>query len=127
MSGLGTRIVSGSRRGPLPARGTMTFTYTLTQRALDQRVALLDPQHDLALQHVDRLVLLVVVLQTQDVAGLDVEDLADVAVGLRPDELVAPGLLDAIGKVAHGNLGLRIAECGVRSLNGKSPAPGFRP
>src|SRR2546425_170979 len=73
----------------------------LAHRPLDQRVALLDAQQDLALQHVDRLVLLVVVLQAEHVAGLDVEDLADVAVGLRPDELVAPGLVDAVGQSAH--------------------------
>src|SRR3989442_14608083 len=42
------------------------------------------------------------------------EDLADVAVGLRPDELVAPGLLDAIGEVRHGSLELWIADCGSR-------------
>src|SRR5205809_5771197 len=74
---------------------------SLRHGALDQRIALLDAQDDLAREHVDRFVLLVVVLQRQDVSGLDVEDLADVAVGSGPDQLVAPGLFDTIGEVSH--------------------------
>ena len=46
-------------------------------------------------QQEDRLVLEVVVLQAQGVALVDVDDLAHVAIGLRPVELVAPGLLDS--------------------------------
>src|SRR5262249_30953702 len=42
-----------------------------------------------------RLVLLAVVLQRQALPGVDVEDLADVAVGVGPDELVPPRLVDA--------------------------------
>src|SRR5207248_4115248 len=80
----------------------------------------LEPQDDLSRQHVDRLVLLIVVLQRQHVPRLDVQDLADVAVGARPDQLVAPGLGDAVGKVAHGNLELRIADCGLRNVQGRS-------
>src|SRR5467141_1910802 len=68
---------------------------------LDQRIALLDAEDDLAREHVDRFVLLVVVLQRQDVSRLDVQDLADIAVGPRPDQLVAPRLVDAIGEVGH--------------------------
>src|SRR5690606_1823074 len=41
----------------------------------------------------DRLLLLVVVLETQGVARVDVDDLAHVAVGLRPVQLVSPGFL----------------------------------
>src|SRR5439155_25881963 len=73
----------------------------LPHAALDQRVPLLQPEDDLAREHVDGLVLTVVVLETQHVAGLDVEDLAHVAIGPRPDQLVPPRLLDAIWDVAH--------------------------
>src|SRR5262245_3427855 len=74
---------------------------------LDQRLALLDAQDNFARQHVDRLVLLVVILQRQHLAGLDVQDLADVLVGLRPDDLVAPGLVDPIRYTAHARLSFR--------------------
>src|SRR2546427_672121 len=72
---------------------------------LDQRVALLEPQDDLARQHVDRFVLLVVVLERQYVPGLDVQDLADIAIGAGPDQLVAPWFVDPIreGEVGHGS------------------------
>src|SRR5258708_21731300 len=45
--------------------------------------------------HVDRLVLLLVVLERQAAPGLDHQDLAAVPVGQRPDQLVAPRLVDA--------------------------------
>ena len=48
-----------------------------------------------AFEEVDRLVLALVVLEAQRVALADVEDLADVTVGARPDQLVAPRLVDA--------------------------------
>src|SRR6266567_2870382 len=92
---------------------------------LDQGIALLDPQDDLAREHVDRFVLLVVVLQRQDVSRLDVQDLADVAVGPGPDQLVPPRFLYTVWQVSHLPLppsaewGMRIAEYqgGRRSAN----------
>src|SRR5688572_11522418 len=51
--------------------------------------------------HVDGLVLLVVVLQAQGVPGLDVQNLADVLLGLGPMELVSPRLVHT----CHGCLG----------------------
>src|SRR5213079_1979648 len=153
--GFGTRLVSGRSRVPFPARGTMTFMShpsvavfephhrlelvdhlrldvergSLRHGPLDQRIALLDAQDDLAREHVDRFVLLVVVLQRQDVSRLDVEDLADVAVGSGPDQLVAPGLFDTIGEVSHpspppsAEWGMRNAEYqhGRRSANDLPP------
>ena len=59
----------------------------------DELVALLDLEQQLARVQVDRLVLQVVVLQAQRVAGVDVDQLADVPIGLRPVQLVAPRLL----------------------------------
>ena len=44
-------------------------------------------------EDVDRFVLDLVSLERQAAPGLDDEDLADVAIGLSPDELVAPGLV----------------------------------
>src|SRR5947199_3272485 len=165
--GLGTRLVSGSRRVPLPSSGTMTFTshppvavfephhvVDLGRRGLeqvarlhrldlmdqlgldverrplrhgpfDQRIAPLDTENDLAREHVNRFVLLVVVLQRQDVSGLDVQDLADVAVGPGPDQLVPPRFLHTVWQVSHLPLppsaewGMRNAEYqgGRRSAN----------
>src|SRR5213592_4203208 len=94
---------------------------SLRHGPLDQRIALLDAQDDLAREHIDRFVLLVVVLQRQDVSGLDVEDLADVAVGSGPDQLVAPGLFDAIRQLAHTPSPRQNAECGVRNAEWYGP------
>src|SRR6266513_72773 len=82
---------------------------------LDQRFALLNAQDDLAGQHVNRFVLLVVVLQRQNVSRFDVQDFADVPVGPGPDQLVAPRLLYAVGEGGHEtlNCGLAIADCGL--------------
>ncbi len=60
-----------------------------------QLAVLLDLEQELARQQHDRLVLLVVVLKAERVALVDVDDLADVAVGLRPVQLVAPRFVDA--------------------------------
>src|SRR4029077_3324407 len=56
----------------------------------DQGVTPLDAQDDLPGEHVDGLVLLVVVLQRQHLPRLDMENLADVAVRAGPDQLMAP-------------------------------------
>src|SRR5882724_151947 len=82
---------------------------------LDQRIALLDAEDDLAREHVDRFVLLVVVLHRQDVSRLDVQDLADVAVGPRPDQLVAPRFLHAVREGSHEALRTRKCERGTRN------------
>ena len=59
------------------------------------------PQDRLALQHVHGLVFHVVVLAAQDVPRFHVQNLPDVAVGPRPDELVAPGLLHPVRNLRH--------------------------
>src|SRR6266699_2850394 len=160
--GLGTRLVSGRRRVPFPASGTMTFMShapvavfeshdvvdlgrggleqvarryrfelvnqlrldverrPLGHGPLDQRVAPLNPQDDFARQHVNGFVLLVVILQRQDVSGLDVQDLADVAVGPGPDQLVPPGLFYPVREVGHGRPQTRNAEVGTRSSKASS-------
>ena len=56
--------------------------------------------------HEDRLVLAVVVLQAERVALVDVDLLADVAVGARPPQLVAPRLLDAMQRLLLTDDGL---------------------
>src|SRR6202040_713154 len=54
-------------------------------------------------EDVHRLVLDLVVLQAERVPGLDVQDLPHVAIGPGPDQLMAPGLLDADGALlGHG-------------------------
>src|SRR5207249_8930863 len=87
----------------------------LRHAPLDQSVSLLDAEHDLAREHVDGLVLLVVVLEREHVAGLDVKDLPDVAVRAGPNQLVAPGLFDAVGEVGHGRRETRNAKRGTRN------------
>src|SRR5882762_916694 len=74
---------------------------SLRHRPLDQRLPLLYAQNDLAREHVDRFILLIVVLERQHVPGLDVQDLADIAVSSRPDQLVPPRLLYTVWQVSH--------------------------
>src|SRR5579864_7495293 len=50
---------------------------------------------------VDRLVFQVVILETQGVTGVHVDQLAHVAVGLRPVQLVPPRLVDTRDLGAH--------------------------
>ena len=57
-------------------------------------------QH-LARPHEDRLVLLVVVLQAEGVALVDVDLLADVAIGACPPHFVSPRFLDAMQRLAQ--------------------------
>src|SRR5262249_11817867 len=59
------------------------------------RRALADLEVELAGLNEERLVLPLVVLSRKFVAGLDVKDLADVAVRLGPDDFVPPRLFDA--------------------------------
>src|SRR3990172_1246349 len=82
-------LVQGERRD--------VIALTLPHPAFHQLLALFHAEDDLALQNVDGLILPVVVLEAQDVPWLDVEDLADVPVRERPDQLVAPRLLDTVG------------------------------
>src|ERR1044071_222012 len=68
-----------------------------------QRVAFPDAIDELARKQINRLVLDVVVPLRQDLAGLYVEDFADVLLGVGPDGLVAPrfgNCLD-VGAAAH--------------------------
>src|ERR1019366_7931769 len=51
-------------------------------------------EDEFAGEYVHRLVLLVVILDRQQVPRLYVEDLADIAIPVRPDQFGAPGLLD---------------------------------
>ena len=63
--------------------------------ALHKALAFLNLEQQLAGVQVDRFVLHVVVLKAERVAGVHVNQLADIALGLGPVQLVAPGLLDA--------------------------------
>ena len=53
-------------------------------------------QDELAGEYVHRLVLALVVLEAQDVAGTHMQDFSDVAPGPGPDQLIAPGLVHAV-------------------------------
>src|SRR6476661_2354221 len=58
--------------------------------ALDEFVPFLDLEEHPAGGEVNGFVLLVVVLETERVAGLDVNDFSDVALGFRPVQFVTP-------------------------------------
>jgi hypothetical protein len=55
---------------------------------------LFDLKEHSAGRQVDRFILLIVVLKAERVAGVDVNHLADVALGLGPMQLITPGLID---------------------------------
>src|SRR4030095_10015076 len=56
----------------------------------------LDSVHEVSRQEVHGLVLLVVVLHGQRVPGVDMQHLAAIAVGKRPNRLVSPGFRDTL-------------------------------
>jgi hypothetical protein len=62
--------------------------------ALDQLVPFLDLEEQPARGEINGFVFLIVILEAERVAGVDVNDLSDVAVGLRPVQLVPPGFVD---------------------------------
>src|SRR5262249_48196449 len=63
--------------------------------------ALVDLEQHQPRMQVDRLVLQVVILEAERVAGVDVNQLAHVALGLGPVQLVAPGLLYSRDVAGH--------------------------
>src|SRR6476661_840948 len=71
-------------------------------------------QDELAPEHVHGFVLEVVVLQAQDVTGLHVQNLADVAVRPRPDQLEPPRLVHPVRHIGHADLqeGFTNESCG---------------
>src|SRR5207302_292957 len=81
-------------------------------------------------EHVQRLVLALVVLQAQGMPLADVEDLPHVTIGPRPDELVSPGLFDADGldrRHVSGSAS-RLRPCAARAprpcgIGWRSPCP----
>ena len=78
-------------------------------------VAFLNLEEQPARVQVDRLVLQVVILEAEGVAGVDVNQLADVAIRLRPVQLVAPRLLDT-----------RNVASTVSPVHGREPEPSWR-
>src|SRR6059036_3023954 len=87
--------------------------FTRAREPLDQRLAVLDPQDDLAGENVDRLILLIVILQREHVARLDMQDLAGVLVGFRPDKLVSPGLVHPVREPAPAHANLNFSDDGT--------------
>jgi len=63
-----------------------------------------DTEDQFATKDVHRLVLPVVILAAENLARLHVQDLADIAIGAGPYELMSPRLLDAIRNVWHSTL-----------------------
>ena len=71
------------------------------ERALHEVRARPGAEDQLPRQNVHRLVLAIVILQAQNVASLDVENLADVAISEGPDQLVAPRLVHPVWHFGH--------------------------
>src|SRR6266516_80586 len=90
--------------------GRNVTCFTRARAPLDQRLAVLDTQNDLAGENINRLILLIMILQREHVAQLDMQDLADVLVGLRPDKLVSPKLLNPIKKPAPAPANLNFSD-----------------
>src|SRR5215210_3476425 len=74
------------------------------ERPRDERVRRLGPEDELTREDVHRLVLLIVILKTENVARFDVEDLADVSRGASPHQLIAPRFVDPVRDVGHSVL-----------------------
>src|SRR5687768_6341927 len=82
--GDGLHLVNGLRRDAI----------SLPDPEIDgnERLSFPDAIDELAGEQVDRLVLDVVILLGQHFSSLDMENLSDVLVGVRPDGFMAPGL-----------------------------------
>src|SRR3954451_17584504 len=57
---------------------------------------------ELPREYVHRLVLHIVILQTEHVTSFHVENFSDIAISPGPDQLVAPRLLNSVWHVGHG-------------------------
>src|SRR5262249_7732058 len=89
---------------------------------LELALLVLEHESHLAVRDEDRFLLHAMVLEREPVARLDVQYLADVVGGLRPDELVAPGFLDALDRLfRHDETYLR-----TNSASSSKRAVGFR-
>src|SRR3954451_165334 len=67
-----------------------------------QALAVAGSKGDLPREYVHRLVLHIVILQTEHVTSFHVENFSDIAISPGPDQLVAPRLLDSVWHVGHG-------------------------
>src|SRR5207248_2615747 len=101
----------------------------LEAHVLERLRALAHPVAQLAGEQVHRLVLPLVVLHGERVAGVDVQDLARVAVGLRPDDLVAPRLRHHTGldATAHHTTGAAACSCSCSSCARSAASTGSAP
>jgi len=60
-----------------------------------------DFQDEFALEYEDRFVLYLVILKTECMTGVDVEEFSDVAVCVRPNDLVSPGFFYAFHRLRY--------------------------
>ena len=77
-----------------------------------QSVALLDLEGDPARPQQNRLIFPLVILQAYGVAGVHVDDLTDVPIGLGPVHFVSPGFFDTRRFIAHQRLPSRVIRSG---------------
>src|SRR5262249_50043214 len=83
----------------LPPDRDVVRVALLEEDLLELALLVLEHERHLAARDEDRFLLHAMVLEREPLADLDVQDLADVVSGFRPDELVAPGLLDALDRL----------------------------
>src|SRR6478672_2202618 len=84
----------------------------------------LDPVDELPREEVDGLVLRVVILDRQRMSGVDVQDLAAVAIGERPDRFVSPGLRDVLDGDRTRQTGTpRVGRFEIIQRKGARPEP----
>src|SRR4051812_49672269 len=67
-----------------------------------EALAIAGSKGELPREYVHRLVLHIVILQTEHVTGFHVKNFSDIAISPGPDQLVAPRLLDSVWHVGHG-------------------------
>src|SRR3954463_13540937 len=67
-----------------------------------EALAIAGSKGELPREYVHRLVLHIVILQTEHVTSFHVENFSDIAISPGPDQLVAPRLLDSVWHVGHG-------------------------
>src|ERR1019366_3427812 len=91
----------------MPATGPDVRAHPMGEPVgLELTAVALELQIHHARDHVDRFVLLDVVLQAQAVSGVDVDELPGVTLGDRPAHLVPPGLVDPAGPLRGDRTGL---------------------
>src|SRR3954468_13775013 len=111
-----------ARHHAVPGPGRDVVGVAAPEDPADQRAVLLHHQLHLAVGEVEGLVLDLVILEREGVAGVHVQDLAHVTVGVGEDQLIPPRLLhSANGKTHRESSPESSPEQGLSSAGGAYP------